>query len=96
MAAGYQVSLHDPTALDAARDLLGNNVVCHSDPYECLTGAMAIALLTDWPSYRDLEWERIATLTSPGTLVLDSWRLNKGKDMTLFTYVPVGIGLQSK
>jgi len=96
VAAGYQVALHDPTALDAAHDLLGKDAACHYDPYECLTGAAAIALLTDWPQYRVLDWERIAALTAPGTLVLDSWRIARNRDMSAFTYIPLGIGSPEK
>ncbi len=96
VAAGYQVAVHDPLALDAVRDLFANEVVCHVDPYECLTGASAIALLTDWPQYRGLDWERIATLTVPGSLILDSWRIGRNKDMSAFTYNPIGIGISAK
>ena len=96
MATGYQVSLHDPKALDSAHTLLGNNAACCTNPYECLVGATAIALLTDWPEYGTLDWVRISKIVGCGTLVLDSWRLLKGKDMSSFTYAPVGIGLQNK
>lgn len=96
VAAGYQVALHDPMALDAVRDLLGNDVACFADPYECLAGAAAIALLTDWPHFRDLDWGRIAMLAVPGSLILDSWRSAKSADMSAFTYIPVGIGIPAK
>ena len=96
VAAGYQVALHDPMGLDAARKLLGSDVTCFADPYECLTGATAIALLTDWPQFLDLDWKRIAALTGSGSLVLDSWRIAKDTDMSAFTYTPVGIGISSK
>lgn len=96
IAAGYKVVLHDPAALVSVRDLLGSDVVCSTDPYECLTGAAAIALLTDWPLYRDLDWERIAMLAAPGTLVLDSWRTAMNHDMSAFTYIPVGVGISAK
>ena len=96
VAAGYRVALHDPKALDAARDLLGNDVVCCADPYECLTGAAAIALLTDWPQYRNLDWERVAMLAAPGSVLLDSWRTAMNNDMSAFTYIPVGVGNSAK
>lgn len=94
VAAGYQVSMHDPKALDAAREQFGDNVKYVADPYECMSGAAAIALLTDWPEYGLLDWTRISKNVDAGTLVLDSWRLVKDKDMTSFTYMPVGVGLQ--
>ncbi len=96
IAAGYQVALHDPTAIDAARDLLGSNVIFFNDMYECLTDASAIILLTDWPQYRDLDWKHIATLTSSGALVLDSWRIAKKAATPGFTYIPVGVGNPAK
>ena len=96
IAAGYKVALHDPTALDAVRHLLENNVECFSDPYECITGAAAIVLLTDWPQFRDLDWKRIAMLAPSGALVLDSWRIAKNANMSSFTYTPVGVGIPAK
>jgi UDPglucose 6-dehydrogenase len=96
IAAGYQVALHDPTALNTARSLFGNDIACYADPYECLTGAAAIALLTDWPQYRVLDWERIAKLAATDSLILDSWRIVKNTDMSDFTYIPVGVGISAK
>lgn len=93
ITAGYQVALHDPLALAAARKLLGNSVVCCADPYECLTDAAAIVLLTEWPQYGALDWQRVAALALPGALILDSWRTAKNADMSAFTYIPVGIGI---
>jgi UDPglucose 6-dehydrogenase len=93
IATGYQVALHDPLALEVACSLLGDSVVCFADPYECLTGAAAIALLTDWPQYGVIDWQRVATLALPGSLILDSWRTAKNADMSAFTYIPVGIGI---
>jgi UDPglucose 6-dehydrogenase len=94
--SGYQVALHDPKALDSARDQFGNIVTCTDDPYECLTGATAVVLLTDWPQFRNLDWKRIATLTAANSLVLDSWRVVKNTDMSAFIYIPVGIGSLAK
>lgn len=96
VAAGLKVALHDPAALETARELFGSDVQCCTDPYECMAGAAAIALLTDWPQYRELDWNRIAAHVVPGSLVLDSWRTAKSADMTAFTYVPVGIGSPAK
>ncbi|MEI6213380.1 MAG: nucleotide sugar dehydrogenase [Desulfuromonadales bacterium] len=92
VSAGYQVALHDPRARDSVDKAFGNDEVCFDDVYECLTGAAAIALLTDWPRYRDLNWKRIAMLVPAGSLVFDSWRIVRNADMSTFTYMAVGIG----
>ena len=93
---GYQVALHDPKALNAAREALGCTASYSADPYECLTGATVIALLTDWPVYRDLDWKRIAELATPGALVLDSWRVAREQDLSTLTYAPLGVGISRK
>ncbi|HEY4744004.1 MAG TPA: UDP binding domain-containing protein, partial [Desulfuromonadaceae bacterium] len=91
-AAGYEVVLHDPKSLDAARELLGATVAYSNDIYECAAGAHAVALLTDWPEYRELDWQRIAAIAAPGAAVVDSWRIARVKDMAPFAYLPVGVG----
>lgn len=95
-SAGYKVSLHDPKALDAASALLGDQVTCTTDTHDCLSGAAAIVLLTDWPEYRELEWGRIAALVSVNCLVIDSWRIALGKNLSAFTYIPLGVGIPVK
>lgn len=92
LAAGYQLSLHDPKALTAARELFNDRATCSPDPYECLAGASALVLLTDWQEYRELDWNRIARLVPTGTLVIDSWRVARDKDLSPFSYLPLGVG----
>ena len=57
-----QVVVHDPQALDNARsDLsdLGDAVIFEPDPYRAAEGAHAIALLTAWNLYAQLDYRRI-------------------------------------
>jgi UDPglucose 6-dehydrogenase len=52
----------DPRALDGARRELaeaGPGLSFESDPYAAARGTHAIALLTDWAEYLDLDYERI-------------------------------------
>ncbi|TAN37712.1 MAG: UDP-glucose 6-dehydrogenase [Verrucomicrobia bacterium] len=52
----------DPHALDSARKELADlgDAVCYeSDPYVAAQGAHAIAILTDWKQYRELDFKRI-------------------------------------
>lgn len=56
------VVVTDPQALaNAKRDLhdLGDRVTYTTDPYEAAEGADAVALLTDWREYRELDFRRI-------------------------------------
>ena len=56
------VRIHDPQALENARDdlkHLDGDVVFCDDAYEAVDGAHAIALVTQWQEYRELEFSRI-------------------------------------
>ena len=62
LAERAQVCVTDPRALEGARLELGDAVPglsFESDPYAAARGAHAIALLTDWADYADLDYERI-------------------------------------
>ena len=57
-----QVVITDPKALDNARLDLRNvkeGVSFEADPYCAAEGAHAVALLTDWKLYQDLDYQRI-------------------------------------
>jgi len=62
LAEQARLCITDPKALDAARRELrgvGPNVSFEPDPYKAAQGAHAIALLTDWREYQELDYERI-------------------------------------
>lgn len=62
VAEKAQVIVSDPKALDNARkDLsdLGDAVTYEPDPYKAAEDAYAVALLTDWPEYKELDWKKI-------------------------------------
>ncbi len=56
------LSIHDPKALENARlDLadIETGVEYAEDPYQAVAGAHAVAVLTDWKCFRDLDFQRI-------------------------------------
>jgi UDPglucose 6-dehydrogenase len=67
-----QVVVSDPRALEnAKRDLKDEleNVTFERDPYKAAEGAHAIAILTEWDLYRELDYERIfETMVHPAFL----------------------------
>ena len=74
----------DPKALDNARiDTAGleGSIAFEPDPYAAARGAHAIAVLTEWNLYRDLDWARLlASMERPafvfdGRNILDHQRL---------------------
>jgi UDPglucose 6-dehydrogenase len=80
------VVLSDPHALDNARADLGayaDQVTFEPDAYKAAEGAHAIAILTEWEQYKQLDFERIhATMIKPafifdGRNILDHAALYK-------------------
>jgi UDPglucose 6-dehydrogenase len=94
--AGHSVNVHDPAALEDAAEALGPAVEYWSDPYECVRGADAIVLLTRWPAFKELDWERIESGAKDGCLLLDSWRELASRKFTKFNYVGLGLGAYVK
>jgi UDPglucose 6-dehydrogenase len=69
-----QVAITDPKALDNARIDLGpfeKNLEFTQDPYEAARNAHAIAIMTEWELYRELEWEKIYDSMEKPSFVFD-------------------------
>jgi UDPglucose 6-dehydrogenase len=94
LAAGYRVSLHDPKALSGAHAELGDAPDYADGIEECIADASAIALLTDWPEYRSLDWQRMSHLVRPPCLLLDCWRVAREVRKETFIHRPVGVGIR--
>jgi UDPglucose 6-dehydrogenase len=60
--AGAVVSAYDPEALKVARGLFGARVEFADKSYDALKGADALAMVTEWPEFREPDWGRIKKL----------------------------------
>lgn len=90
--AGCTVQVHDPQALDQAREILGDLVHYCPDPETCVKNASAVVLLTNWPLYARWDWPALAELTAAEPLLLDCWGTLKGKIPPKFRYLCIGVG----
>ena len=68
-----EVVISDPKAIANARvDLAGREDVSFvEDPYEAASGAHAVAVMTEWNLYRDLNWETIYESMQKPAFVFD-------------------------
>ena len=89
--AGAVVVATDPVALERARPLLPAGVTLVGDVYECIAGADCVVLVTEWPEYRDLDWERLAGVIRR-RIVVDGRNCLDGEHLTRlgFAYHSVG------
>lgn len=83
IARGSKVKVHDPVALERfAREFPDLDLERCASPEEVAEDADAIILVTEWPQYRDLDWERLGSrMRTPiildGRLALDRVRLER-------------------
>jgi UDPglucose 6-dehydrogenase len=88
VSQGARVHVHDPAAERLPEDLA---VTRHHDPLDAAAGARALVVATNWPCYREVDIDRLATL-APQLLVLDAGRFldaTLGRD-SRFRLVAVG------
>lgn len=66
------IVISDPYAIDnARRDLadLGERVTYEIDPYLAVSDADAVAVMTDWKQYQDIDWQKVyRTMRKPAFL----------------------------
>jgi UDPglucose 6-dehydrogenase len=68
------IVISDPKALgNAQKDLgdLGNRVEFEQDPYKAVAGAHAIAIMTEWAIYKELDYARIFSSMEKPAFVFD-------------------------
>ena len=87
---GAAVTATDPVALDQARPLLPRTALV-GDPYEAVTGADAVGLVTEWPEFQALDWGRVIGLMR-GRLVVDGRNCLDGEAIAGLGGVYVSMG----
>jgi UDPglucose 6-dehydrogenase len=89
--AGAKVRAHDPASMEQAASLMPG-VTFYADPYECARGAEALVIVTEWDSYRALDFKRLVELMASPSIV-DLRNVYRPEDVRRrgFRYVGVGI-----
>lgn len=87
---GAIIRAHDPMAIETAR-LIAPDADYVLDPYEAVKGADAVAIITDWKQYLELDWSRIKGIMNH-PLVFDGRNLLDPKTMQDlgFEYFSIG------
>ena len=93
LEVGARIQAHDPEAMAATRQYLGNNqaVSFASSSYEALKGADALVICTEWSKFREPDFERMKSLMK-APVIFDGRNLyNPDKLATLgFAYFHIG------
>jgi UDPglucose 6-dehydrogenase len=68
---GALVHVHDPQALQNAKQVLGDAVVYFEDMYEAMEHCDALVILTEWNCYRNIDLDKVSS-SLRGRVILDA------------------------
>jgi UDPglucose 6-dehydrogenase len=91
LAHGCTVKVHDPEAMDVAKEIFGDRITYHQRSYDALEGADALAVCTEWNEFRRPDFDRLRTLLK-APVIFDGrnlWEPRQMGDMG-FSYFPIG------
>jgi UDPglucose 6-dehydrogenase len=91
LKGGAKVQAYDPEATETARRVLGNKITYVKKSYDALTGADALALVTEWNEFREPDYGRMKKLMRQ-PIVFDGRNIYSPAQMKAqgFTYFSIG------
>jgi len=91
LESGVSVRAHDPEAMTNVRALYGDKLVYADRPYGALEGADGLAVVTEWPEFRNPDFEVMRRLLA-GRVIFDGRNLYDPKAMRGYGFTTYGIG----
>src|SRR3954447_20512250 len=93
LAAGAKISASDPVAIEAVRKQLGDRIAYEESNYDCVKGADALVLVTEWHEFRRPSFERLKSLMKQAVLFdgRNVWSPTEVR-ASGFTYYGIGRG----
>jgi UDPglucose 6-dehydrogenase len=93
LAAGVKIRAHDPEATDNVKAIYGDKLYYADRPYGALEGADGLVIVTEWPEFRNPDFELIRRLLA-GHVIFDGRNVYDERTMAQngFTYYGIGRG----
>ena len=94
MDGGATIRAYDPEGMEQAKAVLPTGVTYCGDAYECVAGADAAVIVTEWNIFRALDLDRVkATMAAP--VLVDLRNVYRAEQVRAkgFSYADVGRGL---
>jgi UDPglucose 6-dehydrogenase len=85
-----QIQVYDPQAMEKTKPLFPSIRYC-ADAYEVADRADALLIVTEWPEFKALDWQRVRELMLQ-PLVVDGRNLLDGAEMTGLGFEYQGVG----
>ncbi len=71
LGRGAKVKVHDPQAIENAKNIFGQSVSYYSDKYQVAENADALIILTEWNEYRNIDLNELKKIMK-GNIILDT------------------------
>jgi UDPglucose 6-dehydrogenase len=91
LARGVKVKAYDPAAAPVARGIFGDRIVLCEKSYDALSGADALAVVTEWNEFREPDFAKMRSLMK-APVVFDGRNIYSPEHMRAlgFTYFSIG------
>ncbi len=91
LEAGAKVQAYDPEAMEHIRKIYGDKIVLCQNEYDALDGADALLIVTEWPVFRQPEFDMMATKMKSKTIFdgRNLYPVDQMEEMG-FTYISIG------
>ena len=82
LKAKAKVRAYDPIAMDDAKTIFKNRIGYAKNPYDCMKGADAVVIVTEWNEFRSLELMRVKVLLKKPLFfdlrnIYEPWKMKK-------------------
>jgi UDPglucose 6-dehydrogenase len=91
LAEGVRLRVHDPEAMPNVRALYGDRLVYCDRPYGALEGADGLAIVTEWPQFRNPDFEVMRRLMAE-RVIFDGRNLYEPRTPVSFGFAYYSIG----
>jgi UDPglucose 6-dehydrogenase len=91
LEAGAKIKAYDPAAMIEAQKFIGNKIEFAKDPYQAITGADAMVLMTEWSEFHLPDFEKMAELMR-GKVIFDGRNIYDPTEIRREGFVYFGIG----
>lgn len=91
LVAGAQVKVFDPVAMSECKRRIGDSVTYCENLYDCVDGADAFALMTEWRQFRLPSWNVVKNIMR-GNVIVDGRNIYNRQELEELGFVYTRIG----
>ena len=88
---GVRIQAYDPAAVNETEKIFGNKILFAVEPYEALSGADAMALMTEWSEFHLPDFRKMANLMK-GKVIFDGRNIYDPAEIKKMGFKYFGIG----